>query len=396
MAKPRAISTTPSGSTVCPMATSRSTSTSPTSATTSAPARPSIWKRSSAAPASTSPTAPCPCCPTSSPPASARWCRRRTAWCSPRSWKSIIAAKSWRQEFTSGVIRSAERMTYTNVHLLLEDDAAQRERYAPLVDRFELMQELALVLNQQARAPRLHRFRPARAADRVRRARRHDRRHPRPAQHRQPHHRGVHAGRQRERGLAPGGTPASPASTAFTKCPTPSASWNSKRSPPTSALPRNRRDPRQTLRHHRPRRDGSKQRREVVIADSGMQISSRHYQKLVAKIEGKPEERILSYLMLRSLRQARYSTENVGHFALAAAHLHALHLAHPPLSRPHGAPPAARRAHRQAHARRGPPQAPGRRMLAIRTPRRRGRTRAGRMEEGQIHDRPRRRRLRRR
>jgi ribonuclease R len=38
----------------------------------------------------------------------------------------------------------------------------------------------------------------------------------------------------------------------------------------------------------------------------------------VAKIEGKPEERILSYLMLRSLRQARYSTENDGHFALAA------------------------------------------------------------------------------
>ena len=31
------------------------------------------------------------------------------------------------------------------------------------------------------------------------------------------------------------------------------------------------------------------------------------YQKLVAKIEGKPEERILSYLMLRSLKQARYS-----------------------------------------------------------------------------------------
>ena len=38
----------------------------------------------------------------------------------------------------------------------------------------------------------------------------------------------------------------------------------------------------------------------------------------MAKIEGKPEERILSYLMLRSLKQARYSTENAGHFALAA------------------------------------------------------------------------------
>ena len=47
-------------------------------------------------------------------------------------------------------------------------------------------------------------------------------------------------------------------------------------------------------------------------------LSSRHYQKLVSQIEGKPEERILNYLMLRSLKQARYSAENVGHFALAA------------------------------------------------------------------------------
>src|SRR5260370_3879647 len=66
------------------------------------------------------------------------------------------------------------------------------------------------------------------------------------------------------------------------------------------------------------RRDGSKKRSEVVLAQANINISSRHYQKLVAKIEGKPEERILSYLMLRSLRQARYSTDNVGHFALAA------------------------------------------------------------------------------
>jgi ribonuclease R len=65
-------------------------------------------------------------------------------------------------------------------------------------------------------------------------------------------------------------------------------------------------------------RDGSKRRREIVVADSGMNIGPRNYQRLVAKIEGKPEERILSYLMLRSLKQARYSTENVGHFALAA------------------------------------------------------------------------------
>src|SRR5947209_20571915 len=57
-----------------------------------------------------------------------------------------------------------------------------------------------------------------------------------------------------------------------------------------------------------------------VITPKEIKLSSRAYQKLVAKIEGKPEERILSYLMLRSLKQARYSEENAGHFALAASH----------------------------------------------------------------------------
>ena len=53
------------------------------------------------------------------------------------------------QEFCRGVIRSVERMTYTDVHALLEGDAILRERYARLVPRFELMQELALILNKK-------------------------------------------------------------------------------------------------------------------------------------------------------------------------------------------------------------------------------------------------------
>ena len=47
-------------------------------------------------------------------------------------------------------------------------------------------------------------------------------------------------------------------------------------------------------------------------------VTPQMYQKLTAKIAGTPEERILSYLMLRSLKQARYSEKNEGHFALAS------------------------------------------------------------------------------
>jgi ribonuclease R len=66
------------------------------------------------------------------------------------------------------------------------------------------------------------------------------------------------------------------------------------------------------------KRDGSKVRKDVVVLSEELALTSRNYQRLVAKIEGKPEERILTYLMLRSLKQARYSEQNTGHFALAA------------------------------------------------------------------------------
>jgi ribonuclease R len=54
------------------------------------------------------------------------------------------------------------------------------------------------------------------------------------------------------------------------------------------------------------------------VLEGELKISPFNYQQLTKRLEGKPEERILSYLMLRSLKQARYSEENVGHFALAA------------------------------------------------------------------------------
>jgi ribonuclease R len=42
------------------------------------------------------------------------------------------------------------------------------------------------------------------------------------------------------------------------------------------------------------------------------------FQKFITSIDGRPEERMLSYLMLRSFKQAKYSEDNIGHFGLAS------------------------------------------------------------------------------
>src|SRR5277367_15679 len=55
---------------------------------------------------------------------------------------------------------------------------------------------------------------------------------------------------------------------------------------------------------------------KVSLAGAEVAITPQHYQRLVKKIIGTPEERILSYLMLRSLKQARYAADPLGHFAL--------------------------------------------------------------------------------
>ena len=103
---------------------------------------------------------------------------------------------------------------------------------------------------------------------------------------------------------------------------------------------------RMQLKGDRRANHGTGKRVREIEVPKEVHITPRMYQKLTAKIAGKPEERILSFLMLRSLKQARYSEENVGHFALAATDLHAFHFAHPPLSRldrpPHFEASAAR------------------------------------------------------
>jgi ribonuclease R len=222
-------------------------------------------------------------------------------------------------EFCRGVIRSAERMTYTNVHLLLEGDPAQRARYAPLVERFELMREFAEIL-QNKRNKRgsidfdlpepLIEFDETGVMTGIGRS-------PRNIANRIIEEFMLAANEAVAAHLEQTGHPAI---YRVHELPDPKRVLEFEEiagqfgyTLGMGAIPVARH------RYTEKKAEGRKVYRDVVLPQE-IKLSSKAYQKLVAKIEGKPEERILSYLMLRSLRQARYSEENVGHFALAATH----------------------------------------------------------------------------
>jgi ribonuclease R len=221
------------------------------------------------------------------------------------------------QEFSRGVIRSVERMTYTDVHALLEGDPALRERYARLVPRFELMQELALILNKK-RVQRgaidfdmpepLIEFDEFGEMTGVKRSRRN-------IAHRLIEEFMLSANEAVASHLEQAGIPSL---FRIHEKPDPKRVMEFEEiashfgySLGIGALPVKR------FKVRERGRDGRTRHADIVLPDD-VAVTSRNYQKLISKIEGKPEERILSYLMLRSLKQARYSAENRGHFALAA------------------------------------------------------------------------------
>jgi ribonuclease R len=49
-------------------------------------------------------------------------------------------------------------------------------------------------------------------------------------------------------------------------------------------------------------------------------VRPKHFQKLVERIRGKPEERPIAFLMLRTMQKARYDAAPLGHFGLATDH----------------------------------------------------------------------------
>ena len=56
------------------------------------------------------------------------------------------------------------------------------------------------------------------------------------------------------------------------------------------------------------------------LAAGGHTVKPKHFQKLIDRIKGTPEERPIAALMLRTMQKARYDAASLGHFGLAAEH----------------------------------------------------------------------------
>ena len=223
-------------------------------------------------------------------------------------------------EIVEGVIRSAARMTYTDVHAILEGDEETRARYGELVPNFERMRKLAGLMNKRREERGSIDF---------------DLPEPVIEFDEQGQMRGVTksertwANRLIEEFML-----------AANEC---VATWLEDLGVPSlyriHEKPEARRVvqfeelaaafgyslglgalPVKKIQTRGDRRDAQRSGRNVRTYEvaEDIAVTPKMYQKLAAKIEGKPEERILSYLMLRSLKQARYSEINEGHFALAA------------------------------------------------------------------------------
>ncbi len=54
------------------------------------------------------------------------------------------------------------------------------------------------------------------------------------------------------------------------------------------------------------------------VADNPDKVTPKELQHLLKKVEGKPYEKLINSVMLRSLQKARYAPKNLGHFGIAA------------------------------------------------------------------------------
>ena len=196
-----------------------------------------------------------------------------------------------RHEFHDGVINSDERMTYTAVNGILTDrDPELLERYAPLVPMFEQMRELFQILNDARRRRGSIDF-DLNEAEVI-----------------------IDAGGVVEAIIALRRNVAHRLIEEFMLLANETvASHLEAQSAP--ALYRIHEEP-----------DILKVAKfEEFISGFGYSLAApvnalrpKHFQKLLEKIRGKPEEKPIAMLMLRTMQKARYAPENLGHFGLAS------------------------------------------------------------------------------
>jgi ribonuclease R len=223
-------------------------------------------------------------------------------------------------ELAEGVIRSAQRMTYTDVNGIIEGDTALLKKYEPLVENFQLMYELAQVLNRKRVKRGSIDFDLPEA---VIEFDEHGLMKSVSPSERNWAHKLIEefmlaanetvAGHLEQRGV-----PSlyriheKPDAKRIYDFETIAASFGYSLG--VGSLPIKR----VQMKGDKRANYGTGRKTPALELPEEVHVTPRMYQKLVQKIAGKPEERVLSFLMLRSLKQARYSEVNEGHFALAA------------------------------------------------------------------------------
>jgi ribonuclease R len=194
-----------------------------------------------------------------------------------------------RSEFHDGVIRSAARLSYQQAQAMVDGDPAVRERHAPLVGLVQRMDELAKLM----RARRFQRG----SLD-------FDQPEPKLVLDESGEVTGI---------VAPPRLDSMRAIEEFMLAAN-EAVAEKLASAGQGALFRI---------HEQPDPERVEEFRDLVaslgyrIPGDLTQIRQQDFQSILRQIEGKPEERLVSYLLLRTMKLARYHEENLGHFGLA-------------------------------------------------------------------------------
>ncbi len=211
----------------------------------------------------------------------------KTAWIEFNAKGEVIGSR-----FFNSVIRSQERMTYTDVRRILVDkDVQSLERYASLVDQFKLMEELALLIYQTRKArgnldfdlPEAEIVLDLQGApENIVRAERN-------IAHRIIEEFMIAANEAVARHLT------------------------EKEFPTLYRV------------HEGPDRDALETLAPFLLSLgyrlplSKQKVTPLEIQKLLTACQGKPEERVINRVLLRSMKQALYQPENIGHFGLASS-----------------------------------------------------------------------------